>query len=67
MRFGPFPELPTSAFWCEGALDDVARTLADAGVPIELGPVERTGAVGAIQSLYVRDPDGNLVELARAR
>jgi hypothetical protein len=36
-------------------------------VPIELGPVERTGAVGAIQSLYVRDPDGNLVELSRAR
>jgi catechol 2,3-dioxygenase-like lactoylglutathione lyase family enzyme len=33
-------------------------------VPIELGPVPRTGATGAIRSVYVRDPDGNLVEIA---
>jgi catechol 2,3-dioxygenase-like lactoylglutathione lyase family enzyme len=62
--------LPGSADLCflvEGALADVARVLADAGVAIELGPVERSGAVGAIESLYVRDPDGNLVEFARPR
>lgn len=35
-----------------------------AGEEIELGPVERTGALGVIESIYVRDPDGNLVELA---
>src|SRR3954465_3334616 len=52
-------------FLVEGSLDGVARVLADAGVPIELGPVVRLGAVGSIESLYVRDPDGNLVELAR--
>jgi catechol 2,3-dioxygenase-like lactoylglutathione lyase family enzyme len=63
----PLPGTADLCFLVQGALDDVARTLADAGVPIELGPVERTGAIGAIQSLYVRDPDGNLVELARAR
>jgi len=34
------------------------------GVAIELGPVERTGAQGAIRSIYLRDPDGNLIELA---
>jgi catechol 2,3-dioxygenase-like lactoylglutathione lyase family enzyme len=45
-------------------LDEVIAELAGAGVPIELGPVERTGATGAIRSVYVRDPDGNLVELA---
>jgi catechol 2,3-dioxygenase-like lactoylglutathione lyase family enzyme len=28
------------------------------------GPVERSGATGAIRSIYVRDPDGNLVELS---
>ena len=61
--------MPGSADLCflvEGSLDDVAQVLADAGVPIELGPVERLGAVGSIESLYVRDPDGNLVELAPA-
>lgn len=38
--------------------------LRDAGAAIELGPVERTGALGRISSVYVRDPDGNLLELA---
>lgn len=31
---------------------------------IELGPVEREGAAGRLRSVYVRDPDGNLVELS---
>jgi catechol 2,3-dioxygenase-like lactoylglutathione lyase family enzyme len=34
------------------------------GVAIELGPVMRTGATGPITSFYVRDPDGNLIEVA---
>lgn len=34
------------------------------GYPIELGPVRRHGARGAMRSIYLRDPDGNLVELA---
>jgi catechol 2,3-dioxygenase-like lactoylglutathione lyase family enzyme len=38
--------------------------LEAAGVLIELGPVRRTGATGPIRSVYVRDPDGNLVEIA---
>ena len=52
-------------FLVDGSLDDVAAALADAGVAIELGPVGRAGAVGPIESLYVRDPDGNLIELSR--
>lgn len=32
-------------------------------VPILEGPVSRTGAVGAIKSVYLRDPDGNLIEV----
>ena len=63
----PVPGSADLCFLVEGSLDDVARVLADANVPIELGPVERLGAVGSIESLYVRDPDGNLVELARPR
>lgn len=38
--------------------------LAAHGVAIESGPVERTGACGALLSVYVRDPDANLVELS---
>jgi len=34
------------------------------GVAIEEGPVERTGALGKIRSVYVRDPDGNLLEIS---
>jgi catechol 2,3-dioxygenase-like lactoylglutathione lyase family enzyme len=40
------------------------RRLEAAGVPIELGPVPRTGATGPIRSVYIRDPDGNLIEIA---
>jgi catechol 2,3-dioxygenase-like lactoylglutathione lyase family enzyme len=34
------------------------------GIAIEEGPVMRTGAMGPLTSFYVRDPDGNLVEIA---
>lgn len=59
---------PGSADVCllvEGTLDDAERELERAGVVFELGPVERTGATGPIRSLYLRDPDGNLVELSQ--
>lgn len=35
------------------------------GVPVEEGPVVRTGALGPITSVYFRDPDENLVEVSR--
>ena len=46
-------------------VDDVLRALEGAGIDVELGPVSRTGASGALTSIYIRDPDGNLVELSR--
>jgi catechol 2,3-dioxygenase-like lactoylglutathione lyase family enzyme len=33
-------------------------------VTVEVGPVKRTGAVGEIISVYIRDPDQNLIELS---
>jgi catechol 2,3-dioxygenase-like lactoylglutathione lyase family enzyme len=49
----------------EAPLADWVARLDDEGVPIEEGPVPRNGATGPIRSLYIRDPDGNLVEIAR--
>jgi catechol 2,3-dioxygenase-like lactoylglutathione lyase family enzyme len=48
-----------------GPLEQVRRELGEAGITVELGPVERTGAQGPIRSVYIRDPDGNLIELAQ--
>src|SRR3954447_17697150 len=47
-------------------LDRVAKSLSELGIPVELGPVARTGATSALVSLYIRDPDGNLVELSES-
>jgi catechol 2,3-dioxygenase-like lactoylglutathione lyase family enzyme len=51
-------------FIIEGALDEVAQQLITGGIDILEGPVKRTGASGPITSLYVRDPDLNLIELS---
>ncbi|WAF88082.1 VOC family protein [Metapseudomonas otitidis] len=46
-------------------LDRLLAHLAAEGVAVEEGPVRRTGALGPIESVYVRDPDGNLIEIGR--
>lgn len=59
--------LPGSADLCFIAavpLDAVIAQLKASGVTIELGPVDRTGATGAIRSVYIRDPDQNLIEIS---
>ncbi len=44
----------------EAAIEELKRQQ----IPIIEGPVKRTGALGVIESIYIRDPDGNLLELA---
>ena len=45
--------------------DAVLAHLRACGVEVEAGPVQRAGAVGLMDSVYFRDPDGNLVEVSR--
>ncbi|MFU8779304.1 MAG: VOC family protein [Roseovarius sp.] len=58
---------PGSADLCflsETPLEDWQRHFAALGVTVELGPVPRSGATGPIRSLYLRDPNGNLIEVS---
>ena len=61
----PAPGSADLCFLVTDDLDQVAKLLSERGIPVELGPVARTGATSALVSLYVRDPDGNLVELSQ--
>jgi catechol 2,3-dioxygenase-like lactoylglutathione lyase family enzyme len=65
---------PTGAFDAPGSLDlcfitgvapkDVLDHLRACGVTVTEGPIQRTGALGPMTSIYCRDPDGNLIEIA---
>jgi len=68
-EFEPKAHLPTpgSADLCFISaipLEQVQQRLAAEGWPLLEGPVMRTGAVGKIRSVYVRDPDQNLIEIS---
>lgn len=61
----PVPGSANLCFVTGNALSEVQEHLRSHDVRIEEGPVSRTGAQGPITSLYLRDPDGNLIEIAR--
>lgn len=59
--------VPGSADFCLITVDPLEQMIAHlraCDVAIEEGTVSRTGAQGVINSIYLRDPDGNLVEIA---
>jgi len=62
----PTPGSADLCFVVDG-LDGILDELRELGIPIEAGPVDRTGALGPIRSVYFRDPDANLVEVAEYR
>ena len=65
------PNAPSAApgtadvcFVAETPLDEVIAELNAGGIEIELGPIDQSGALGAMRSVYFRDPSGNLIELS---
>lgn len=60
----PTPGSADLCFITTVPLAEVQTHLARCGVPVIAGPGPRAGAVGTIQSVYIRDPDQNLVEIS---
>ena len=60
----PTPGSADLCFIAATPLDQVVAHLQGLGVAIEEGPVPRSGATGPIRSIYLRDPDRNLIEIS---
>src|ERR1700692_2517756 len=60
----PTPGSGDLCFITKAPIEDVISHLKAGSYAIELGPVERTGAVGEMRSIYIRDPDLNLIEIS---
>ncbi|MEL6769911.1 MAG: VOC family protein [Bacteroidota bacterium] len=68
-EFEPKADAPTPGsadlcFLTGVPVEEVAERLSRLSIAVVEGPVDRTGATGPIRSVYVRDPDDNLVEIA---
>jgi len=60
----PTPGSGDLCFITEVPLPQVVDHIRSCGIQIIEGPVRRTGAVGPMESIYIRDPDGNLIEVS---
>lgn len=61
--------LPGTGDFClitDTPVEGIARDLEGLGVEVLLGPLGRTGATGHLHSIYIRDPDKNLIEIANS-
>ncbi|MHB1685227.1 MAG: VOC family protein [Bacilli bacterium] len=60
----PTPGSADLCFITDETPESVINHLKQEGVLIEEGPIQRTGALGSIMSVYIRDPDENLIEVS---
>lgn len=60
----PTPGSADLCFVASGTVEEIVDHLRLVGIDILEGPVDRTGAKGPIRSVYIRDPDQNLIEIS---
>jgi catechol 2,3-dioxygenase-like lactoylglutathione lyase family enzyme len=60
----PTPGSADLCFVTKTPISAVAEHLRSHSIPVVEGPVKRTGACGPLLSIYLRDPDGNLIEIS---
>ena len=60
----PTPGSADRCFISEDPLKNIVKHLKSLNVPIEERPVICTGTISPILSVYIRDPDGNLIEIS---
>ena len=60
----PIPGSLDLCFLSEVSVEKWITVFAKHKISIENGPVQKTGATGPLMSVYVRDPDGNLIEIS---
>jgi catechol 2,3-dioxygenase-like lactoylglutathione lyase family enzyme len=61
----PTPDSADLCFIIEDEIQKVITEIKARDIRIIKGPVEKTGALGIINSIYIRDPDNNLIEISR--
>ena len=60
----PSPGSADLCFITRAPMAQIIRHMDTCGVALIEGPIEKTGAMGPIASIYIRDPDQNLIEIA---
>ena len=60
----PTPGTVDMCFLTNFPLEQVIKHIQSCNVEIVAGPVQRTGAIASLRSIYIRDPDGNLIEIS---
>jgi len=60
----PLPGTGDFCLICDTPVEQIKQELEQREIAVVEGPIEKTGATGSLQSIYIRDPDQNLVELS---